>query len=367
VVVGDGEQLTLKGIIDNAGSSAIINIQASGHDTTLSIAGTVTLEGSTTLSEVALSDDAQNIIAGSGPGATLNNQDIILGAGTIDGSNLTLNNEKGGVIDASVTNALDLDFQGSVITNAGTLGATGEGGLSIEGDVKNASGTIAADGGNVSVSGDVTGGNVTIDNGTVDVSGALTANVDFLASTGMLKLGAPALFTGKISGFTGDGTLAGSDKIDLTNIDRNSAHFHATFNAATDTLTVTDGTHAAHLKFVGSYSQDSFSFASDSNGGTIVYDPPTSDQPKPSVEVANDAFIFHAAASDHVADGRASGSGAGDRIELDGAAHQLDHLITSHLAEIGSHEAFIDLGHGDPAPWLGMGLASHHALAFTFH
>ena len=90
--------------------------------------GTVTLEGATTLSEVALSDDAHNIIAGSGPGATLINQDIILGAGTIDGSNLTLSNQKGGVIDASGTTALDLDFQGSAISNAGTLGATARAG-----------------------------------------------------------------------------------------------------------------------------------------------------------------------------------------------------------------------------------------------
>src|SRR6185312_1173060 len=111
-----------------------------------------------------------------------------------------------------------------------------------------------ADAGNVSVSGDVTGGKVRIDDATITVSGALSAEVDFDTSTGMLKLGAPPLFTGKIFGFTGDGTLAGSDQIDLTNIDRNSAHFNGTFNSGTGILTVTDGTNTAHLKFVGTYS-----------------------------------------------------------------------------------------------------------------
>ena len=233
--------------------------------------------------------------------------------------------------------------------------------------MKNATGLIEADGGNVSVSGDVTGGNVTIVDATVDVSGALSADVNFATSTGMLKLGAPALFTGKISGFIGDGTLAGSDQIDLTNIDHNSAHFNGTFNSATDTLTVTDGAHTAHLKFMGTYSQDNFSFATDGDGGTIVFDPPTPDQPKPTIEAANDAFIFHAGTGDHLAAGLASGSGAADRIELDGAAKELDHLLTPHLAELGGHEALIDIGHGDPAPWLGIGPVSHHASGFMFH
>ena len=61
VVVGDGQQLTLQGIIDNDGAGAVrTQSQASGDDTTLSIAGTATLEGN---GNVTLSDDTHNIIA----------------------------------------------------------------------------------------------------------------------------------------------------------------------------------------------------------------------------------------------------------------------------------------------------------------
>ena len=83
--------------------------------------------------------------------------------------------------------------------------------------------------------------------------------------------------------------------------------------------------------------------------------------------MANDAFIFHAGTSDHVGAGLASGDGEADRIELDGAAKELDQLLTPHLAELGAHEAFIDVSHGDPAPWVGISPVNHHALGFMFH
>jgi hypothetical protein len=38
-------------------------------------------------------------------------------------------------------------------------------------------------------------------------------------------------------------------------------------------LTVTDGTHAAHLKLAGDYAGASFTTASDGHGGTTVVDP----------------------------------------------------------------------------------------------
>jgi hypothetical protein len=82
-------------------------------------------------------------------------------------------------------------------------------------------------------------------------------------------------FTGNIVGFTGNGTLSGSDQIDLGGINYNSGSFTDSYNASSGILAVSDGTNTANLHFTGTYSESNFSFVSDGNGGTIVYDPPT--------------------------------------------------------------------------------------------
>jgi hypothetical protein len=82
-----------------------------------------------------------------------------------------------------------------------------------------------------------------------------------------------------ISGFTGDGSLAGSDQIDLKDINYNSGSFTETFDAGQDTLTLQDGTNTAVLHFVGTYVNQNFSFVTDGGTGTIVYDPPVSNPP----------------------------------------------------------------------------------------
>ena len=96
--------------------------------------------------------------------------------------------------------------------------------------------------------------------------------VTFQGSTGVLVIENASNFTGVISGFTGNGTLAGSDQIDLKNIDFNSGSFSSSF--ANNTLSLSDGTHSASFRFNGSYSSANFSLVSDGHGGTIVYDPP---------------------------------------------------------------------------------------------
>jgi hypothetical protein len=110
---------------------------------------------------------------------------------------------------------------------------------------------------------------------TVELSGADSESVTFISSTGTLKLDTPPTFTGQIFGFTGDGTLAGSDQIDLSNLNYNNAILSSsTFNSSTGLLAVNNGTSTIDLNFFGSYSQANFKFASDGHGGTIVYDPP---------------------------------------------------------------------------------------------
>ena len=54
------------------------------------------------------------------------------------------------------------------------------------------------------------------------------------------------------------------------------ANTTATFlgNANGGTLTVTDGTHAAHIALLGDYLTSGWTLSSDGHGGTIVVDPP---------------------------------------------------------------------------------------------
>ena len=70
--------------------------------------------------------------------------------------------------------------------------------------------------------------------------------------------------------FSGDGTLAGSDQIDLKGINFNSVHD----SYSNGVLSVTDGTNNVALDFNGNYTLANFKFANDGHGGTIVYDPP---------------------------------------------------------------------------------------------
>ena len=123
---------------------------------------------------------------------------------------------------------------------------------------------------------------------TLELAGTQSGPVDFLASTGLLKLDNPASFNGAITGFTGDGTLSGSDQIDLSNVTYNSSvQSDSTYNSATGILDVNNGSNATVLHFAGSYSLANFKFASDGHGGTIVYDPPTTNQSIPTVGSAN--------------------------------------------------------------------------------
>jgi hypothetical protein len=106
--------------------------------------------------------------------------------------------------------------------------------------------------------------------GTLALGTADASSVTFAASTGKLTLSNPSTFSGEIFGFTGNGTLAGSDQIDLAGMNYNTVQD----SYANGVLTVTDGTHTDTLNFSGSYSLANFKFASDGSGGTIVFDPP---------------------------------------------------------------------------------------------
>jgi hypothetical protein len=134
-------------------------------------------------------------------------------------------------------------------------------------------GIYAAPGATLRINSSLSGpsGSATIGTGaTLELAAADTSSVTFSSATGMLKLDTPSTFGGVIFNFAGNGSLSGSDQIDLKGMN---------FNAVQDSytngvLTVTDGTHTAALDFNGSYTLANFKFASDGSGGTVVYDPP---------------------------------------------------------------------------------------------
>ena len=92
---------------------------------------------------------------------------------------------------------------------------------------------------------------------TLEISAADSASVTFASSTGIVETRNPSTFSGEIFNFTGNGTLSGSDQIDLTNIKFNSVKD----SYANGVLTVTDGNgDTAKLSFNGSYTLANFEF-----------------------------------------------------------------------------------------------------------
>ena len=66
------------------------------------------------------------------------------------------------------------------------------------------------------------------------------------------------------------GNFGGSDLIDLTDMNPNSIQ-PLTYNTTTETLTATDGTHTANIKFIGSYTLNDFQIGgSDGHTGSLI-------------------------------------------------------------------------------------------------
>jgi hypothetical protein len=180
-----------------------------------------------------------------------------------------------------IVNQGTINLQGSTLnidpynfTNQGTINAF-VGTLNITAGTFLNSGALIANGGNIAVSTtETTGGTATIyGTSQIEYSASSYDNVTFaLGSTGELLLLNSGSFHGTVTGFTGSGTgaPATSDKIDLRDINFLSASQSYTNNI----LTVTDGSHTANIKMVGSYTLTNFHFANDGSGGTLVTDPP---------------------------------------------------------------------------------------------
>ncbi|MCK1658475.1 VCBS domain-containing protein [Bradyrhizobium sp. 151] len=263
MVISDGAILPLSGVIDNTGT---MELNSTGDETDLQlIEHGITLQGG---GHVDLSDSSENVITGTVSDVTLTNVDnTISGAGHLGDGVMVLVNE--GTIIATGTNALDIDTGSNAVTNTGTLEATGTGGLEVHSDLIN-TGVLWANGGNVTIDGNVSG------NGTAQISGSATlefgaassANVALDAqATGTIVLHDSFDFSGVVSGFNGDDHL---DLLDVAFGAGTTASYVANQAGTGGTLSVTDGVHTANITLLGQYDPAGFQTEADKNTGTLI-------------------------------------------------------------------------------------------------
>jgi hypothetical protein len=263
ITIGNGAIMPFGGTIENSGTIAL---GSTGSETSLEILFRgVTLQGG---GHVTLSDDDANLIFGGAADAVLTNVDnTISGAGQIGAGQLTLVNA--GTINANGTHALVIDTGTITIANSGLLEASGSGGLVIESGVDNV-GNIWANGGNVTIHGDVMG------SGIATISGAATLELDGASDVGVVFADSAAQrlildegddFAGIVSGF-GDG-----DSLDFTSIGVGGS---STFSYVEDAngsggwLTASDAADSISIRLVGDYASADFSGLQDPDHGLVV-------------------------------------------------------------------------------------------------
>jgi serralysin len=268
------------GGIVSGNSNALESLEASFHqdlngDGVIGIPTTVIeSSGSTSLVEVGTNFYLESISSGTGPELKYGGTPVVaneFGAWTFVGAEQT---SSGYEVALSLPGAdqytvWDTESNGNVVSNAtgGIVSGTSNALESLEASFHQ------------DLNGDGVTGLAVAANATLELTGANSQNVSFESSTGTLRLDNPTTFSGQVVGFTGDGTWAGSDRIDLLNFAFSSAiQTDTTYNASTGALSVSNGISVDLLDFVGSYSLANFKFASDGQGGTIVYDPPVTSQ-----------------------------------------------------------------------------------------
>ncbi|WP_453955201.1 Ig-like domain-containing protein [Bradyrhizobium sp. USDA 377] len=262
MTISDGAILPLSGIIQNTGT---ISLSSTGNETDLRlIEHGISLEGG---GQVLLSDNVGNVISGAVSDVTLTNVDnTISGAGQLGAGTMTLVNQS--TIIATGINSLEIDTGANAVINSGTLEATGLGGLVIDSAVSNF-GLLWANGGNIIANHDVMGGAAQISGtATLELGGMASADVKFdFDAIGTLKLDHSINFTGAIAGLNADDQL---DLADILSGAGTTASYAA--NAAGDggMLSISDGTHTAHIALLGQYSAGAFEVGADGAGGTLI-------------------------------------------------------------------------------------------------
>jgi hypothetical protein len=270
----DGTQISGRVVLSNANATLLGQITVFNHgrisigSRTVSVgAGGATLSGN---GQIVFTNSATNRVVGLSSSDTLSVDLLVSGAGQIGGGQMTLAVESGGTIDANGTQAMVIDTGTNMITNGGLIEDTGAGGLTIESAIQN-NGQLIAQNGTLTELGAVTGtGSAKIGNGgTLVFASSFGQNVTFSGNSGELVLAQSQGYAGTISGFS----TSGGTSLDLRDIGFVSS-IEATWSGGV--LTVTDGTHTAHITLAGDFSGSTFTAASDGQGGVIVTDPSAS-------------------------------------------------------------------------------------------
>jgi hypothetical protein len=199
----------------------------------------------------------------------------IIGSGSIgdSGGFLVLQNDVGGLIDATGSGGLSI-WSGNDIENAGTIQSDSSGGITINntnGSGLDNGGHLIANAGVIDVQGDAEGPGIAQINDSAAIEFGSSSDLNVLfgqKAEGTLVLDtstSDGAYTGEISGFTS------KDQIDLTDLVFSSPPT-LTYNgdAFGGTLSVTNGTLSTSLHMIGDYAQSSFTLSADKNGNTLI-------------------------------------------------------------------------------------------------
>lgn len=167
----------------------------------------------------------------------------------------------------------------NVFRNDGYLVKTGGSNSTISSALDN-DGVVEVASGRLTITGVVSGrGTLQIDaNQTLALEATVGAQqtVSFGSGSERLMLGDAVDFGGRLENF------ASGDKLDFTHFDPTTATvgFAENSKGTAGTLTITDGTHEAHIMMLGQYVASGFHVSADGNGGTLVtYTPPAESNP----------------------------------------------------------------------------------------
>ncbi len=261
VIIGSfltGNETTMEGAIVNEG---LIYGFGGKHqpDGTISLRENMTISGGGTVEDM-------NFYALDIPNAEfINVDDKLLNIGNLGNGLMTFVNESDGELtNQNKKNTTAIGTGNNTIVNYGLIYAD-KGSISISSPIQN-SGTLRA-GATLTVSGVVTGsGKVIISGGTFYSMSYFNQKVSFNGG-GVLELAISRSYTKNITGFS----AAGSSAFDLRDIGFVSSS-EATFSgtASGGIVTVTDGTHTAHINLIGNYTSSAFAASSDGLGGVDI-------------------------------------------------------------------------------------------------
>jgi hypothetical protein len=266
LILANKAALTISGAIANDGEISLAGATAATRIIVGAVGASLSGGGS-----VVLGAGAFNMILGAVTTAPLTNvDDTITGGGLVGDARMELVNDAAAVINQTGPFAMTIATGIRTIGNAGTIEASGAGGLTIASAIAN-TGALVANGADITLDGAVSGaGGAFIDDATLDAAAAFSQNVTFSGTTGDLILADATGYAGSISGFS----QSGETTLDLGDIGFVSAG-EATFSgtAAGGVLSVTDGTHTARISLVGDYVGSAFTASSDGHGGVSIVDP----------------------------------------------------------------------------------------------